>query len=182
MEGDVSIRYQVKRDILDVNPEEIDEERARIHQEGWGKRILEKRDSLTKLWGGGIYSPKFISTHYTLLQLKNMGLLPEILEYQESAILLMDTIWLYPDGKVNNYFHQDMCVVAMILSIVTYGRIQSLKISEMVDYIWAISFLTVGGTAFGNGEPSKVRFIPPCRWWKASGTMKIMVILTALKK
>lgn len=130
LQGDVSIRYQVFRDLLGVSGDELRQERKKIHREGWGKQLLELRDPETLMWGGGMYSPKFISTHYTLLELKNFGIEP-IPEYQESADLLIRTMW-YNRSKKNEL---DMCVSAMILSIVTYGKSASPLINEFVDYI-----------------------------------------------
>jgi hypothetical protein len=128
-QGDVSIRYQVLRDLLGASEDEVNQAKQRIHQEGWGKRLLDLRDPKTLMWGGGIYSPKFISTHYTLLELKNLGIDSTIPEYQESANLLIRTMWQ------NKKHALDMCVSAMILSIVTYGKFQSQDIREIVDYI-----------------------------------------------
>jgi len=81
-----------------------------------------------------LYSPKWISTQYTLLELKNMGIALDNEFYKESSELLLNGMW-FNKGKVSKNRYQDMCVTAMILSIVTYAKSQSEKIFEIIDYI-----------------------------------------------
>ncbi len=134
LQGDVSIQYQTHRDLLGSSSELIEELRDKISEEGWGKRFLAERDEQSGLWGNGFYSPKWISTHYTLLNLKNLGLNPACPQYCDSSTLLLDRLWIN-QGRVNKYRHQDLCVCAMLLSICCYAGIQSQKLFEMVDYI-----------------------------------------------
>lgn len=134
LEGDVSLQYQVHRNLLDSPATITDALRGRISTEGWGKRFLEKRDSESGLWGDGLYSPKWISTHYTLLDLKNLGLDPACPQYIESSRILLDKMW-FDNGRTKNYRHADLCVCAMLLGICCYGRIQAPKLYEIVDYI-----------------------------------------------
>jgi hypothetical protein len=98
------------------------------------KLLLSKRDPTTKLWGSGYYTPKWVSTHYTLLELKNLGIKPDNNDYVESVSLLLENMW-FNKGKVSKTRQQDMCVSGMILSMVTYSKIQSDKIFEIIDYI-----------------------------------------------
>lgn len=134
LDGDISIQVQVKRDLLEISEEVLVDDALRIHTEGWSKQIIERRNPSTFLWGDGVYSPKWISTHYTLLELKFMGVDSSQTYFQESTQILLDTMW-YNQGKVMKYRYQDMCVCAMILSICTYAHIQSPKINEIIDYI-----------------------------------------------
>lgn len=134
LKGDVSIQYQVHRDLLNSDKETKNNFQSKIHKKGWAKLLLSKRDPTTKLWGSGYYTPKWVSTHYTLLELKNLGIKPDNHDYIESASLLLDYMW-FNKGKVSKNKFQDMCVSGMILSIVTYSKIQSEKIYEIIDYI-----------------------------------------------
>jgi hypothetical protein len=143
LQGDVSIQYQTNRDILDAPPEVTKGLRIRISTEGFGKQFIEKRDNQTFLWGKGIYSPKWISTHYTLLDLKNLGISPENAQYTESIEILLDRMWVN-DGRVTKYRYQDLCVCAMILSICCYGNLQSRKLYKIVDYILEKQYLDGG--------------------------------------
>ena len=63
LEGDVSIQYQVHRDLLENDEKGL---QKRIATEGWGKEFLSKQQP-NGHWGLRFYQPKWISTHYTLL-------------------------------------------------------------------------------------------------------------------
>jgi len=143
LDGDISIQYQVHKRLLDADSSVLLSMKERIHQDGYAKRYLELRDEKTFKWGNGIYSPKWISTHYTLLELKNMEINPMITEYQESVQLLLQKMW-FNKGQVNKQRHQDMCVVAMILSMAAYGKLQLPEINEMIDYILLHQFADGG--------------------------------------
>ena len=76
LEGDPAIRWQVQRDLLGEKPIVYEKERAKVATQGWGARLLTAQ-APDGTWGGGNYSPKFISTHYTLLTLMRiLGLAP----------------------------------------------------------------------------------------------------------
>ena len=72
LKGDVSIRYQVYRDLLAENLEDL---RERIATEGWGKAFLDCQNP-DGHWGRSFYQPKWTSTHYTLLDLRNLEISP----------------------------------------------------------------------------------------------------------
>ncbi len=75
MEGDPAVRWQVMRDVIDEPAEAVAKERSGVATEGWGARllVLQAEDGQ---WGGGFYSPKWVSTTYTLLLLRHLGLDP----------------------------------------------------------------------------------------------------------
>jgi hypothetical protein len=112
LEGDPSIRWQVQRDLLDRADSTWQRERARVARDGWGADLLARQDD-DGGWSGAVYSPKWTSTHYTLLQLLRLGLPPghpagrravdRILgaaRFQEGGINLAKTVPV-PDGCVN---------------------------------------------------------------------------------
>lgn len=134
MQGDKSIQYQVMRDLLETSEEELQEFQASLTEEGYIHDYLSMRDNETGMWGGGMYSPKWISTHYTLLELKNLCISPSNQAYGESAELLMESMW-YNKGQVRKNRYQDLCVCGMIGSIVCYAKSQNPKLYELVDYV-----------------------------------------------
>ena len=60
LEGDPSIRWQVREDLLDAPPDEVAAERARVATEGWGARLLALRDDDGQ-WAGGACFPREVS-------------------------------------------------------------------------------------------------------------------------
>ncbi len=132
--GDVAVQYQTYRDLLQSPPERALALQNRIATEGWGERFLKQRDAQTGLWGGGIYSPKWVSTHYTLLDLKNLGISPDCPTYKDGVTFLLNTLWEC-DGKGKRNRYTDLCVSAMLLGMCAYGGVQSPKMAEIVDYL-----------------------------------------------
>ena len=53
----------------------VRDERAKVATEGWGAKLISLQDHDGR-WGGGDYTPKWISTTYTLLHLVWLGLPP----------------------------------------------------------------------------------------------------------
>ncbi len=134
LEGDISIRYQTEKYLLKSTMEKLDSLQRRISSEGWGKAFLELRDPETGKWGGGWYTPKWRSTHYTMLELRDIEIHPETPEYRESAVKLLNALW-YNKGMGSKDRMLDMCISGMLLRICCYCNTESEKINEIVDYI-----------------------------------------------
>lgn len=134
LSGDVSVQYQTRRDLLKEPETEIEILHKRIESEGWGKALLESRDPGTRMWGNGMYSPKWISTHYTLLDLHYIGLHPQNKQYRESSRILLDGEWM-EGGYRKKGVYQDVCIVGMLLTICCTAVADSEKISQMIDYL-----------------------------------------------
>lgn len=136
LEGDPSVRWQVLEDLVNARQKTIRAERQKIEIEGWGARLLSLQDK-NGLWGGGLYSPKWISTTYTLLLLRRMGLNPHNEQAQLACQLLLDK-GFYKDHGIN-YFstlnNSETCVTGMVLSLLAYFDIQDPRVDQIVDYI-----------------------------------------------
>ncbi|MFO7969478.1 MAG: hypothetical protein R6U15_05135 [Candidatus Izemoplasmatales bacterium] len=131
---DVFIQYLVKRDLLELNDDKLQDLKQRILTEGYGLELLRKQDLKTNTWGGGVYSPKYISTHYTLLEFCQLGAPLKSERFIKAIKLLFDVMW-NNKGKVKPYRHQDLCIVAMMIRIACEASYRDKKIYEMVDYI-----------------------------------------------
>jgi hypothetical protein len=119
LDGDPSVAWQAQRDLADDASWPLT--RERVATEGWGARLLERQDP-GGTWGGGLYTPKWTSTTYTLLQLRDIGLAPS----DPRAVagvrrLLDDARWV--GGGVSYWatYHQaERCVNGMILALACY--------------------------------------------------------------
>jgi hypothetical protein len=76
LEGDPSIRWQVKRDLLDEPPEAWAAERARVATEGWAAQLLAFQATDGR-WGGRPWSLDYTDTFHVLELLRRFGLDPE---------------------------------------------------------------------------------------------------------
>ncbi len=136
LEGDVSIAYQVARDLMDASPTKIASLQRKIERQGWGRRLLACRNPDGN-WGKSPYQPKWTSTHYTLLELKDLGICPETAVCQEGAALLLNS----RIGKAGgiDYFvsveYSDVCVNGMLLNFASYFTPQHPRLPIVVDYL-----------------------------------------------
>ncbi len=109
----------------------------RIATEGWGKQFLFARKSKGH-WGDRFYQPKWISTHYTLLDLRNFSLNRnnEIVQESINTVLAAGKA---EDGGIplgpSTLVHSDVCVNGMFLNYASYFKTPQKKLHSIVDSI-----------------------------------------------
>lgn len=116
MAGDPAIRWQVMRDLLEQPAEAWQAEQARIAHEGWGARLLEFQDEDGR-WTPRLYGYKWISTTYSLVLLRRMGLPPGDPRGLRSCELFLEE-GVYTDGGIDLSTAQkrsEMCLTGMVL-------------------------------------------------------------------
>lgn len=138
MAGDPAIRWQTQRDLLRLPAEEYQVERARVSTTGWGRRLLDHQaDDGT--WGGGLYSPKWISTTYTLLLLWRCGLDRSDEQARRGVGLLWDGARYY-DGGLTPAVTVDLpeaCVTSMYLSLAYYFGVDHPHVPAALEWLLA---------------------------------------------
>jgi hypothetical protein len=87
--GDPAIGWQTERDLLGRPRSRYEATRRRVATTGWGARLLELRAADGR-WGGGLYTPKWTSTFYTLQLLSLLGVGEEQPEATASCRLLLE--------------------------------------------------------------------------------------------
>jgi hypothetical protein len=143
--GDPAVRWQAERDLLDLDSAAWEETRAEVGLAGWGRRLLDLQDA-GGTWGGGLYSPKWVSTTYTLLVLRRLGLTPS----NDRAIsgcerLLDDAAWV--EGGVSYWSGSDLaerCVNGMVLSLVSYFDVQDPRADSIVELLLSAAMFDGG--------------------------------------
>lgn len=138
IEGDPAIRWQTLRDLLDAPVDEWQTERQRTRETGWGAQLLALQDADGR-WGGGIYSPKWTSTTYTLLTLCSIGIPPTCMGAQQGAHLMVnELLGEQCDAKFQRRLADcDRCIVGMILQVAVYFGIDDARINAIVDNLLA---------------------------------------------
>lgn len=135
LKGDVSIQYQVQRDLLG---KEIPELQERIAGEGWGRRFLSARKA-NGHWGRGFYQVKWVSTHYSILDLKNLNIAPDLPQMGETvAIILREQ--KSEDGGINpsrQIKESDVCINGMFLNYACYFKADGAALQSIVDFVIA---------------------------------------------
>jgi hypothetical protein len=132
--GDPGIRWQVMRDLSSSSPSAVEREQRRVATEGWGAKLLALQDA-EGTWAGRMYSPKWISTTYTMLLLRDLGLPPGNRHAEKACNLLLDR-GLCRDGGIGfGWGRSETCVTGMVLSILSWFRIDDTRLDTLVDHL-----------------------------------------------
>ncbi|WP_420644882.1 hypothetical protein [Candidatus Leptofilum sp.] len=148
LEGDVSVQYQVHRDLLATENPDL---RDRIATEGWGAKFLSFRKKEGH-WGDRFYQPKWISTHYTILDLKNLAISPKTDVIRQSIVQVLETVkgpdgGIYPIGAEKK---SDVCLNGMFLNYAAYFQMAEDALRSIVDFLLAQHMDDGGFNCFSN--------------------------------
>jgi hypothetical protein len=136
LQGDPAIRWQTQRDLLRADEAVVQTERHQVSTTGWGAKLLTRQEPSGR-WGGGLYSPKWISTTYTMLLLRRLGLEPSHPQAHRAYRLLLEEGY-YADGGINffrSFKHSETCVTGMVLSILAYFDYQDEQVTRLVEHL-----------------------------------------------
>jgi hypothetical protein len=133
LDGDVSIQYQTYRDLLDIEKPRL---RNRIESEGWGLEFLLNRKQ-NGHWGQRFYQPKWTSSHYTLLDLKNLSISPNNKAIKETLSIIFKSE-KGPDGGIGPFGanqKSDVCINGMVLNYASYFHVTQKYLTSVVDLL-----------------------------------------------
>jgi hypothetical protein len=136
MEGDPAVRWQVMRDILDRPEAEWQAEREKVATEGWGARFLSEQ-SADGRWGGGIYTPKWTSTHYTLQTLRLLGLSAENQGARKGTMVRLDRGFAADGGigEGRGLRQSETCITGMTLAFAAYFTPEDSRLDSLVEHL-----------------------------------------------
>jgi hypothetical protein len=145
LNGDPAIRWQVLRDVVGAADRTVERARQKVAREGWGARLLALQDPEGTWAGGlssdgGLYSPKWTSTTYTMLQLRHFGLPAANRQARKACTRLLDE-GLQPDGGINYgtwakwQRRGETCVTGMILSILSNFEYDDDRLDTLADHL-----------------------------------------------
>lgn len=135
LQGDVSIQYQTHRDLLKSGKETLNQLQSQISENGWGRKFLRKQNS-NGSWGRQYYQPKWTSTHYTLLDLKYLGMKPLPSIGNEIDRVLQK--FKAGDGGLNPSVTinvSDVCLNGMFINCAAYFGADQDLLKSIIDYI-----------------------------------------------
>lgn len=133
--GDVSIQYLTRKYLLEEPEQAFVHLRKRIACEGWGKAFLTARNP-SGHWGQGFYQVKWISSHYTLLDLRCLEIEP-VPPIKETLELILEQSKA-PDGSINESRSRgsgDLCVNGMFLNYASFFGMAQAGLESVVDYL-----------------------------------------------
>jgi hypothetical protein len=145
LEGDPAIRWQTLRDVVGEPDPAVERQRKTIAREGWGARLLALQDpggtwAGGKSGDGGLYSPKWTSTTYTMLLLRDFGLPSGNRQARKACALLLDE-GLRRDGGINygvwakRINRGETCVTGMVLSILSYFEFDDDRLDTVAAHL-----------------------------------------------
>ena len=136
LKGDPSIKYQVHRDLFNTDKKQLEILQKNISKSGWVHDLLQKQAD-NWIWGNGLYSPKWISSTYTLLLLKRLSLSQDNKNAIKGAQVLLNQ-GLNKDGGINfskTIDNSETCITGLVLSICSYFNLNDEKIFNLIDYL-----------------------------------------------
>ncbi len=136
LDGDVSIQYMTHHLLLHSSENVQQQLRQRIPLEGFGARLLACR-SESGHWGRHYYQPKWTSTHYTLLDLKNLCVPETLVPCREMVDRMFRECLLENGGlDLSKYEHpSDVCVDGMALNYASYFCPEEALLDRLVDFL-----------------------------------------------
>jgi len=151
--GDVAIQYQVHRDLLQSEQKQL---RQRIENEGWGARFLSLRNE-DGHWGQGFYQPKWISTHYTLLDLKNLCISPDISAIKQTLSKIIKELKSHDGGiyPIGTDRISDVCISGKFLNYASYFQVPEDDLKSIVDFLIKEHMPDGGFNCFSNRMGAK---------------------------
>ena len=145
LDGDPAIRWQTLRDLVGAAKRAVEQEQRKVPRQGWGARLLDKQDPAGTWAGGqasdgGLYSPKWTSTAYTMLLLRDFGLPASNPQARKACSLLLDG-GLQRDGGINYGIwakwtrKSETCVTGMVLSILSHFAYDDTRLDTLADHL-----------------------------------------------
>ncbi|WP_314580880.1 hypothetical protein [Enterococcus gilvus] len=134
-EQDVSIQYLYSQLILE---KEDRKKQELIPSKGYGSILLSKQNP-DGHWGKYYYQPKWTSTHYTLLQLKELGISKDNPTCQKMVAKMFSECQLENGGLnlAKSSLPSDVCVDGMILNYSSYFIPESAGLELLTNSIIA---------------------------------------------
>ena len=137
LDGDPAIRWQALRDLKGASEVSVRREQKRVAETGWGARLLELQDPDGR-WAGGIYTPKWTSTTYTMLLLRSLGLAPGHPQAMRACRLLLDE-GCWTDGGINYWRRwqktSETCVSGMVLAMVCWFGLDDPRVDRLAEHV-----------------------------------------------
>jgi hypothetical protein len=136
LEGDPAIRWQTLRDLTGAPQADVLAERDLVSEIGWGARLLDCQDADGR-WAGQLYDHKWLSTTYSLLLLRQLGLDPCNPQALKGCRKLLEG-GFQPNGGIclaKTVDTIDNGVTGMILALLAYFDLADARVPAIAAYL-----------------------------------------------
>jgi hypothetical protein len=127
LDGDPAIRWQVMRDLTGSPAKSWAAEQENVATEGWGARLLSHQDGDGR-WTPRLYGKKWISTTYTMVLLRRMGL-----PRADPRALLSCRLFL-KEGQGTRR-NSEMCIQSMVTALLYWFDIDDDDREPVLGYL-----------------------------------------------
>ena len=138
-------------------------ERERVLSEGGGARLLGEQDPKGR-WAGGLDSPKWTSTTYILLLLRQIGLPAGNARALAACARLLDRADWYGRGlsHARRVRQPETCITSLVVGIAAaFPRRRSSSVERAVGWLVDQQFLDRGIGTSGGGRAGRRASPPP---------------------
>jgi hypothetical protein len=136
--GDPAIRWQVMRDLIGAPEPEWRAEQEKVAVEGWGARLLSHQDPDGR-WTPRLYGKKWISTTYSMVLLRRMGLPSSDQRAVRSCRLFLEE-GMGSDGGIDisvTLHRSDVCVTGMVVALLYWFEVDDPRRDDLVGWLLA---------------------------------------------
>ena len=164
LEGDVSQQFLTHSLLPAGNPALCNSLQPRIETEGYGAKLLSCQNE-SGHWGLWFYQPKWTCTHYTLAEMKDIGMPPGTRACREMVFRAFNECML-ENGGINfakTMIQSDVAVDGMILNYASYFCPEESRLARLAGYILSQA-KPDGGYSWTRGL--KVTLTRPFVFWK----------------
>lgn len=164
--GDPSIRWQTLHDLVGAPEREVEAERRKVAEQGWGRRLLELQ-SADGTWPSAarhfLYRPYHTSTFFTLMLLRDLGLPGDDRRAHRGCSMLLDNT-LRHTGIAICPPDSETCQTGIGLSLLAHFQHDGRLVDVLADHLleqqmpgggWNCDLSPVGQ------ERERVRMRPP---------------------
>lgn len=131
--GDPAIRWQTLDVLVKAPAVEVDAARSAVTTEGWGARLLAHQDP-EGTWAQSLYSPKWVSTTYTMLLLRELGLPADDPQAHHACAVLLDSA-VGPQSRGGIGWASETCIAGILLSILSAFEFDDDRLERFVDHL-----------------------------------------------
>ncbi|MGB7719688.1 MAG: hypothetical protein WBL65_07295 [Bryobacteraceae bacterium] len=127
------------RDLKGAAERTVRREQGRVAETGWGARLLSLQEADGR-WAGGIYTPKWTSTTYTMVLLRSLGLAAGHPQAMRACQVLLDA-GFWDDGGINFWRHShersETCVSGMLLAVLCWFGMDDPRVDQLAEHVAA---------------------------------------------
>lgn len=129
LEGDPAIRWQTLRDLSDADEAQWRIEQERVASEGWGARLFDHQDDDGR-WTPRLYGKKWISTTYTMVLLRRMGL-------PRSDPRALKSCQLFFKEGLGTRRNSETCIHSLVLGLLYWFDVDDAQREPVLEYLLA---------------------------------------------